>query len=109
MTAIAEAKRAGQDASLSSIDPDDLAAFLDHLAVLPAGTDVSVNTLRTWLDAVEVPARARGGLFRVAVAEGLIVPLVISDGTYTVPVRVQSTGPSARHAYVQVYRRVESS
>ena len=109
MTAIAEAKRAGQDASLSSIDPEDLATFLDHLGALPAGTDMSVNSLRTWLDDLGIPARARGGLFRVAVAEGLIVALVISDGTYQVPVRVPSTGPSAHGAHVQVYRRVDSS
>ena len=109
MTAVAEAKRAGQDASLTAVSPQKLAAFLDHIDALPAGIDVSVNTLRTWLDTLGVPARARGGLFRAAVAEGLIVPLVISNGTYTVPVRVKSTGPSAHHAYVQVYRRVDSS
>lgn len=109
MTAVAEAKRPGQEASLKGVRPDQLRAILDYLAALPAGSDVSVNDLRTWLDQEDIPPRARGGLFRRASASGLLVQLVISDGRYSVPVRVQSTGASAKRAYVQVYRRVDSS
>lgn len=107
-TAVDE-KTEGQTRSLQRVDSEAVRSFLTWVRELPAGAEVSVNDLRPVLDQHEIPTSARGGLFRRAVVEELLDPLEVTVGSYTVPVRVPSTGRSAHRATVLVYRRSDTS
>lgn len=109
MTAIGEAlKLEGQERSLRSLDDDTVDAFMDLVSQLPAGERLSVNDLRSELDEIGVPERCRGGLFAKAVKAGLLRPLEVQVGTHVYPVRIPSTGTSARTATVRVYERPQA-
>lgn len=99
----------GQERSLSAVSPQLVTTALNQIRHHRAGVDLSINDLRPLLDALGFPERARAGLFRQALAAGLLEPLYITAGPYTVPVTVPSTGRSARHQTVRVYRRTDTS
>lgn len=106
MTATREAlKLEGQERSLRSLDDDTVDAFMDLVGQLPAGERVSVNDVRSQLDAIGVPEKSRGGLFAKAVKAGLLRPLEVVVGARVYPVRIPSTGASAHNATVRVYER----
>lgn len=65
------------------------------------GADITVNVLRDDLDAAQIPATARGGLFAQAVNTGYLEPVRLFGGDVYVP----STGDSAHRARVRLYRR----
>lgn len=108
MTAL-DLKREGQERSLLAVVDDQVEAFLDLVRVLEPGTDFSVNLLRAKLDAYEIPNSARAGLFAKAVALDLIEPLYVTAGPYRVQLTEPSTGRSAHHASVRLYRRTTAS
>lgn len=106
MTAVGEElKVEGQERSVAPLEADLIEEFMALVARMPAGERVSVNDMRSTLDAIGVPDRSRGGLFAKAVKEGLLVPLQVQVGTQVYPVRIPSTGTSAHNATVRVYER----
>lgn len=80
--------------------------FMRIIAELPPRTRFTVNDLRDRLDAAEVPNRKRGGLMFAAEQARLIEAVTVSAWGVDYPVRVPSTGSSAKRATVRVYRRV---
>lgn len=72
---------------------------------IPSGRRFTVNDLRDRLDAANIPASARGGLFARASRLGLIEPVRITAWGVTADVYVASTGDTAHAATVRVYRR----
>lgn len=104
-----DAKTEGQTRSLGRVTEQQVETFLDWVRLFTAGTELSVNDLRHLLDHHDVPTSARAGLFKGAVAEGLLDPLEMTVGSYTIPVKIPSTGRSAHRAHVQVYRRSDTS
>lgn len=100
-----DAKTQGQLDSLLDLLEDPREAFFDSIEAMPTGREFSVNDVRAQLDRFEVPQKARAGLFAAAMARGLIRPLTVTVGALTVPVTVDSTGPSAHRAKVKVYVR----
>ncbi|QIK83085.1 hypothetical protein [Sanguibacter sp. HDW7] len=101
-------KVAGQTRSAHAATDAQRAAFLDVIRALPAGAEVSVNALRTTLDELGVPPRARGGLFYGAAtpSSGLLVAGQVTSASGRVaPALERSTGRSAHGAYVRVYVR----
>lgn len=109
MSTAVDEKTQGQATSVRNITPEAERAFLDWVRSYAPGSHLSVNDLRSRLDALAVPNRARGGLFRHAVAEGLLDLLETTVAGYTVAVKIPSTGRSAHRALVQVYRRSGAS
>lgn len=109
MTTTLEAKREGQERSRLRLTAEQETAFLDLVRELPAGTDFSVNLLRSRLDEHGIPDTSRGVLFRLALSLELIEPLTIRAGSWEAPVTEPSTGRSAHLAKVRVYRRTASS
>lgn len=97
----------GQEASIFDLPELVEASFFEAVRAVPPGERVSVNRLRSRLDAHEVPAGARGGLFARAVKEGWLEPLFVESGGIRVQAREPSTGTSARTATVRLYRRTE--
>lgn len=106
MTAVGEAlKTEGQHQSTQGLDDAALAAFVTIIESVRVGDLVSVNDLRRSLDEAAIPERARGGLFAKAVKAGALRPVTVRLLGVTVPMRIPSTGPSARTATVRVYER----
>ncbi|MFD6178086.1 MULTISPECIES: hypothetical protein [unclassified Isoptericola] len=99
----AEAGRRGRARSMKGVTPEQVAAGLAAIASVRPGTEFSVNLVRHQLDAVHFPHRARAGLFARACADRLIEP-VYYPGTRD-PRREPSTGFTAHHALVKLYRR----
>lgn len=98
---------AGQQRSLSILLADDLANFDRIIASYPVGTELSINVVRSQLDAVGIPESSRGGLFSRAVKAGLLAPAVVRHRGREYPVTEPSTGRSAHSAHVRVYVRTE--
>jgi hypothetical protein len=63
------------------------------------GSHVTVNALRDDLDAAQIPATARGGLFSQAVNAGYLEPVRMFGGD----IFVASTGNTAHRASVRLY------
>ncbi len=101
-----QAKADGQQLSIMHMPEVRVDSFMEVVGKVPAGEVVSANSIRAALDAAGVPDRARAGLFRRAVAAGLIEPMTVSDGLNEVRAVEPSTGGSARRAQVRLYRRV---
>ncbi len=95
-----------QEISLIELSEDTEAAFMTVIASVPVGRKFTVNDVRRRLDAAEVPAGQRGGLFNRAIAAGLILPVKVSAWGVDYDVRVPSTGETAHAATVRVYRRI---
>ncbi|SDG21370.1 hypothetical protein SAMN04487781_4028 [Cellulosimicrobium cellulans] len=102
---VTNAKTTGQEQSLLALPQVSHETFLRIVDSVPAGTEVSVNTLRSRLDAAEVPERARGGLFSKATKARLLEPVWVGDGDDRTPKTAASSGPTAHLARVRVYRR----
>ena len=100
-----DAKTQGQMDSLLDLLEDASTRFLDTIMAIPVGAEFSVNDIRASLDRYAVPEKSRAGLFVVAVARGLMKPLVVDVAGRQVPVTVDSTGASAHRAKVKVYVR----
>ncbi|MFE6228932.1 hypothetical protein [Cellulosimicrobium sp. NPDC057862] len=98
-------KTAGQEQSLLALPQVSHETFLRIVDSVPAGTEVTVNTLRARLDAAEVPERARGGLFSKATKARLLEPVWVGEGDDRTPKTAASSGPSAHLARVRVYVR----
>lgn len=73
------------------------AAFLLVLDSVPAGQQVTCNTLRSLLAAADIPEKSRGGLFSQAVNTGFLKP--VARGYEP------SEGATAHRAVVRIYRR----
>ncbi|HUX72034.1 MAG TPA: hypothetical protein VMV41_16060, partial [Cellulomonadaceae bacterium] len=97
--------RQWQDASLLDLTTETVVAFLAIITSIPAGRRFTVNDLRSRLDAADVPARQRGGLFNRALAAGLIEAVKVSAWGVDYDVRVASTSEKTHRATVRVYRR----
>lgn len=95
----------GVDASVLDFTEVATETFLSVIRRLPAGERFSVNTLRSRLDALEVPPVKRGRLFARAVELGLATPLIVEAGGVRVHAREPSTGDSANGATVRLYER----
>lgn len=103
----AAAKVAGQQQSIMNMPGVTRASFLELIqARTKPGDRVSVNTLRTRLDDLGIPARDRGALFSYAVRAGLLQPLWVEAGGVRVRAVESSTGGTAHHAQVRIYERV---
>lgn len=98
---------AGQQMSLSILLADDHANFDRIICSYPVGTELSINTLRSQLDAVGIPPSSRGGLFSGAVNRGLLAQAVFVHRGREYPVTEPSTGRSANAAHVKVYVRTD--
>lgn len=109
MSTAVDEKTEGQTRSLRRLDTLVVRTFLSWVRALPAGTEVSVNDLRPVLDEHDVPTSARGGLFQRAIVEELLDPLEWHVDGQAIPKQVRSTGRSAHGAFVQVYRRSDTS
>jgi len=96
----ADLKQAGQMESLWATTPDIWADFVAILAGAPF--ECSSNDVRAECDRLAIPESARGGLWRTAVVEGLVVKKRTVEGLLW---RIPSTGPSAHAALIQVYLR----
>ncbi len=110
MTAKTEGRalaEAGQQQSLSILLQDDLAAFERIIASYKVGTEISINTVRSQLDAVGIPASSRGGLFSGAVKAGLLAQATFVHRGREYPVTEPSTGHTAHAAHVKVYVRTD--
>lgn len=84
-------------------------SFLDVIRRLPSGERFSANTLRSRLDALEVPPAKRGRLFGEAVRLELARPLFVESGVLRVRALEASTGRSAKHAGVKLYERTDTT
>lgn len=104
-TTAEDLKIEGQTRSVSGLTDAMVDAFLSTVSRVPHGERISVNDLRPTLDEHGIPNRSRGGLFALAVSEGLLVPMEVQVGGRTYPVRIPSTGASAHAATVRVYER----
>ncbi len=102
----AQARQAWQQQSIEDVLEPDVDAFMAVIAGVRPGELFTVNDVRASLDAVGIPAKARGGLFSAAGKAGLIAPYTVDVGGRTVQVHVPSTGTSAHAAMVRVYRRL---
>lgn len=100
-----DARDAGQQASLLDLLGDVQEAFLAVVRTIPAGREFTVNDLRDRLDELQIPAKARGGLFAAATKAGLCKPAVVHAGGWAYPKTVPSTGGTAHAARVRVYVR----
>lgn len=101
------AKVEGQDQSLFDVDAEQVGSFLSVIAQVPAGTLFSVNRVRSRLDDLQVPEKARAALFLRAVKARLIVPVFTETALGRQQITEPSTGTSARHAHVRVYTRTD--
>ena len=97
--------RQWQDASLLDLTTETVVAFLAIITSIPPGRRFTVNDLRSRLDAADIPARQRGGLFNRAIAAGLIEAVKVSAWGVDYDVRVASTSAKTHRATVRVYRR----
>lgn len=80
-------------------------AFIQVIEAIPPGQLFSANDVRPHLDALDIPNASRGGLFVMAKSIGLIERAGGSAwGRYFLD-SAPSTGSSARHARVAMYRR----
>jgi hypothetical protein len=101
-------KVAGQEQSLLDVLDETEGRFLHVIDQVSAGTLFSVNLVRSRLDELGVPDKARAALFKQAVAARLIVPVFTPTPMGTQQqVTEPSTGLSAHHAHVRVYARTE--
>ena len=100
-----ELKEQGQSRSVATLSTETWDAFSAILEMYSAGTRLSVNDVRVWLDIAQIPEKARGGLFAGAVKSGLLSPVTTEDGF---EVRVKSTGLSAHRATCRLYVRCAS-
>ncbi len=101
-------KLEGQERSARAATDDQHAAFLDVVRALPAHAEISINDVRDALDRLDVPPRARGGLFYAATTEGLLEPLEVRlPSGRVIPAVERSTGRSAHGAVVQIYVRTD--
>ncbi|MHB1063561.1 MAG: hypothetical protein ACYC1Z_03550 [Georgenia sp.] len=110
MTTLTEGARrrdAGQQQSLGILLADDVANFDRIIASYPVGDKVSINLVRSQLDAVEIPESSRGGLFSRAVKGGVLAPATVVAGGQEFPIFEASTGTSANRARVRVYVRTD--
>ena len=98
-----------QESSLLDLTAGTEAAFMGIVADVPTGALFTVNDIRHRLDAADVPARARGGLFHRACARGLIRAVDITVYGQRFPRTRPSTGKSAHYAQVRLYRRTGAS
>jgi hypothetical protein len=104
---VVSSPRDWQESTLLDFTEDTPAQrFMRMITELPPRTRFTVNDLRDRLDAAEVPNRLRGGLMSAAVAAHLIEAVTVAAWNVDYPVRVPSTGLSAKRATVRVYRRV---
>ena len=71
--------------------------FLSCLESVPVGHHVSSNVLRSLMAQAEIPEKARGGLFSMAVRNGHLRLLSFEP----------STGTTARKSVVRIYRRTK--
>lgn len=110
---VMDAKTVGQEQSLLAFPEVAHVSFLRIVASVPAGAEVSVNTLRPRLDAAEIPESARGGLFSKATKAGLLEPVWLGDDPTDPATRspklTPSSGPTAHRAHVRVYRRTAAA
>ena len=97
----AELKQAGQMESLWATTPDIWSDFAAILADAP--TECSSNDTRAECNRLGIPESARGGMWRIAVAYGLVTKKRTVEGLLW---RIPSTGPSAHAALIQVYVKV---
>lgn len=100
MTTPAELKLAGQMESLWAVTDSIWDDFKAILAGAPY--ECSSNDTRAECDRLAIPESARGGLWRMAVTDGLVVKKRTVEGLLW---RIPSTGPSAHAALIQVYLR----
>jgi hypothetical protein len=70
--------------------------FLSVLETVPVGHHVSSNVLRSLMTQAEIPEKARGGLFSMAVKHGHLRLLSFEP----------STGTTARKSVVRLYVRL---
>lgn len=98
---------AGQQQSLAFLLDEDKANFDRVIASYPVGTQLSINTVRSQLDAVGIPESSRGGLFSRAVKAKVLAPAVVAHGGREYPIDEPSTGRSAHNARVRVYVRTD--
>ncbi len=98
---------AGQQQSLAILLDDDVANFDRIIRSYEPGKHLSINTVRSQLDAVGIPDSSRGGLFQRAIHAGWIAPLMVAAGGREYPVTEPSTGRSAHNAHVKVYVRLK--
>lgn len=102
-----ELKVEGQEQSLFDVDAEQVGSFLNVIAQVPTGTLFSVNRVRSRLDELDVPEKARAGLFRRAIAARLIVPVYTDTPLGRQQITEPSTGETAHHAHVRVYTRTD--
>jgi hypothetical protein len=95
------AKTEGQEQSLAAVTEQTWAAFTMVLAIVPAGSLFTVNTVRVFLDWADIPVSARGALFARAARAGMMSPATHMGYELHEP----SLGSSAKGAGVRVYRR----
>jgi hypothetical protein len=110
VTAVDEAqalKLDGQARSAGVLTEQHRAAFRAALLTVPVGERLTVNTIREQLDAAKIPPSGRAALFADAAREGLIEQMHFSLGGAMYPMKVASTGTTARRAYVSVYERMD--
>lgn len=99
------AKAEGQAQSLLDVLDELEGRYMHVIDEVPPGTLFSVNRVRSRLDEVGVPEKARAALFVRATAVGLITAVTVPSPVGEVPVTEPSTGASAHHAHVRVYAR----
>lgn len=98
---------AGQQLSLGVLTGTDYENFDRIIRSYDVGQTVSINLVRSQLDAVGIPEVSRGGLFNRAVKAGLLTQAVMEYRGQEFPVTEPSTGRSAHNARVKVYVRTD--
>lgn len=99
---MSDLKTQGQERSLAAVSKQTRRDFLRVITSARPGALVSVNDYRDLLEQADIPERARGGLWNLAVARGYLQLARHPDGS---PRLIPSTGESARRAHVRVYVR----
>lgn len=98
---------AGQQLSLGVLTSTDYDNFDRIIKSYDVGQRVSINLVRSQLDAVGIPEVSRGGLFNRAVHAGLLTQAVVVHAGEEYPVMERSTARSAHNARVRVYVRTD--
>lgn len=107
-TSTSIAREIGQETSIADLRSETIDRFLARVAAVLPGREFTVNDLREFLDTERIPPKSRAGLFAAATKAGLITAAMFTVAGRAFPMTVPSTGQSARHATVRVYRRTHT-
>lgn len=105
---IAEAKAAGQQASLWDATQTDADVTRQAIATIKPGAVFSMNDVRHIFDDHNVERKMRGGLLRDAIGAGWIEPVMSQTSAGSVASKIPSTDPSAKGAFIVEYRRTHA-